>query len=270
VARAGAARAAQAQSTGARFYVLGVLVWPAAIVLTAAVMTVTTVPGLGGLVSVPTAIVSHGLLTRGRRMRANRAGHVLDGDPRPLIVYLRPFDVDHQGRKQAATSDVFERTPEQRLARALRRIALLVALGDPLEELPQLGAVRMYASDAEWRQRVEELTRRAGTIIGTWATPTAWPGRCSTSSTSAARSGSSSASASGWRHWCQVGSATKPSAAGSTSCSPADCSTTSVDATSYFDADWTPQAFGERGLDMLDGGPADLRTLVLQRLGHHR
>ena len=54
----------------------------------------------------------------------------------------------------------FEKTYEERLARTLRKVGPFVAVGDPTERLPLLGAARMYAADEEWQETVDELTAR--------------------------------------------------------------------------------------------------------------
>jgi hypothetical protein len=111
-------------------------------------------------------------VARGRRMRASGAERVLAEDQRAPIVYLRPFGVDRAELIPGWTSPVrvsplggVVKTYEERLARTLRSVGPLVAIGDPTESLPVLGASRLYASDEEWQQRVGELTSRAGAVI---------------------------------------------------------------------------------------------------------
>lgn len=68
-------------------------------------------------------------------------------------------------RLHIAARERFERTYEERLARTLRRAGPFVAVGDPTERLPLLGAARVYADDSEWVETVGELTARAGMIV---------------------------------------------------------------------------------------------------------
>jgi hypothetical protein len=104
-------------------------------------------------------------------MRAKAAEQVFESDPRPPIVYLRPFDFDRNSSiaTMGGTGRLFAlggtKTYEQRVARALRRVAPTVAVGDPTEGLPELGVVRLYADDAKWQRTIEDLTGRGGTII---------------------------------------------------------------------------------------------------------
>ncbi len=163
LARARALRAAHGRRLGTILIVLGILIWPAWMILSAAAMTI----GIGGGISLyPVLMVASAtLLMRGRRMRAKDAKRVLEHDPRPPIVYLRPFEVDHANRGAIAPGSFRGRTAEQEMDRVLRDVAPFVALGDPTDDLPELGAVRLYADDIEWQKNVEELTNQAGTII---------------------------------------------------------------------------------------------------------
>ena len=55
-----------------------------------------------------------------------------------------------------------------------------MAVGDPTERLPLLGAARMYTADEEWQETVDELTARPGVLSCRPASRRAWPGRCDT------------------------------------------------------------------------------------------
>jgi hypothetical protein len=123
-------------------------------------------------IAVPVFAVSLLLVTRGRRMRVGGAERVLAADARAPIVYLRPFGADRaeiakrmSSRVRISPRERFEKTYEERLARTLRKIGPFVAVGDPTERLPLLGAARMYAADEDWRETVDELTARAGVVL---------------------------------------------------------------------------------------------------------
>jgi hypothetical protein len=167
LARARAARAARSQGRGTLLVAAGILVWPVGLMVGALLKGV--IPGGGNVppALLATAAASMVLLRYSRRMRAKGAEQVLENDPRPPIVYLRSFDFDRTS-SATATSGLLPtetKTYEQRVARALRRVAPVVAVGDPTEELPELGSVRLYADDAEWQRTIEDLTGRGGTII---------------------------------------------------------------------------------------------------------
>lgn len=154
-------RAARDRRLGALLIALGILVWPAGLMVSA-------MAEANGY-NLPVAWLLSGafaaLLTRGHRMRVKDAETVLASDSRAPIVYLRPFGVDRANRKAVDADIPWGRTAEQKMARALRHIAPFIALGDPREELPELGASRIYADDTGWQGTVDDLTRRAGTII---------------------------------------------------------------------------------------------------------
>ena len=56
-------------------------------------------------------------------------------------------------------------TEEEQLLKALRGVGSAVAIGRPGENLPQIGAQRVYYDDNEWRNRVEKLIRSARLVI---------------------------------------------------------------------------------------------------------
>ena len=164
VAWARAARAAHSRRVGTLMIAAGILVWPVGAMVAA---VLSFLPGLTLVILAPMVTfaitgVSAAFLRRGGKMRVKAAEQVLDTDPRPPIVYLRPFEFDHASRA-ATYHDI--KTYEVEITRALRSVAPVVAIGDPTEELPELGSVRIYADDAEWERKIEDLTSRGGTII---------------------------------------------------------------------------------------------------------
>lgn len=150
---------------------LGLLVLPVAVASVLLVGVGGAAAGLaGGLMIAAVAF----FVTLGRRMKARAGEQVLQRDTRPPVVYLRPFESDRapglaspwgSRRRARPFRSLFARTYEQRLARALRDVGPFVAVGDPTERLPQLGAARVYADDAEWRETVAGLTTRAAVVI---------------------------------------------------------------------------------------------------------
>jgi hypothetical protein len=173
LARASAARAHRNRGVGLLLVLLGVA-FSLAVVLVLVVLWLAGVK-LGSwtnAVGLPVFSVSVALVTRGRRMRVSGADRVLAEDVRPPIVYLRPFGADRAEIARRMSSYVrvspregFEKTYEERLARTLRTIGPFVAVGDPTERLPLLGAARMYADDDEWRATVGGLMAEAGVVL---------------------------------------------------------------------------------------------------------
>jgi hypothetical protein len=173
LARASAARAHRNRRVGLLLIALGVALWLGVFL----VMFVLWVRGadLGNWpewLGLPVFIVALWLVTRGRRMRVSGAERLLAEDVRAPIVYLRPFDADEaqianrwSSHLRISPREGLEKTYEQRLARTLRKVGPFVAVGDPTERLPMIGAARMYAADEDWQETVDELTARAGVLL---------------------------------------------------------------------------------------------------------
>lgn len=115
---------------------------------------------LGGQVlTVTIALIAAGVLLI-RRGQRPLASEVPIGDA-PTILYLRSFATDGEGRRLGGIG----RSVEQRLARGLADLGHLLAVGDPDERLPELGALRVYETDATWRERVEALMRSSTACV---------------------------------------------------------------------------------------------------------
>ena len=173
LARASAARAHRDRRVGLLLISLGVAFWLG--VFLAFVVLWFVGVNLDNWATVAGPLVfgaSLWLITYGRRMRVSGAERVLAEDVRAPIVYLRPFDADQaqianrwSSRLRISPREGLEKTYEQRLARTLREIGPFVAVGDPTESLPLIGAARVYAADEEWQETVDELTARAGVLL---------------------------------------------------------------------------------------------------------
>ena len=173
LARASAARAVRDRGVGLRLIWLGVAIW----VIPFLVLVVLWLGGVDlgswpSAIGLPLFAVALLVVTRGRRMRVAGAERMLAADARAPIVYLRPFGADRaqiakrmSSRVRMSPREGFEKTYEERLARTLRTVGPFIAVGDPTERLPLLGAARLYAADEEWRETVDELTARAGVVV---------------------------------------------------------------------------------------------------------
>jgi hypothetical protein len=171
--RARAARAQRDRGAGGLLISLGVAIWLVPflvfVVLWLDGVNLGNWPNAVGLSVFP---VSLALVVLGRRMRVRGAERVLAAEARAPIVYLRPFGEDRaeiavrwSSRVRISPRAGFEKTYEERLARTLRKIGPFVAVGDPTERLPLLGAARVYAADEDWQQTVDELTARTSVVI---------------------------------------------------------------------------------------------------------
>ncbi len=100
----------------------------------------------------------------GRRLRARRAEVALSHDPRPPILYLRPFQSDRSWTPEGPPWRMSS-TYEEHLARALGRLGPFVAIGRPGERWPELGADRLYVQDEHWQREVQGLMGRAAAVV---------------------------------------------------------------------------------------------------------
>ncbi|WP_152566074.1 hypothetical protein [Lysobacter antibioticus] len=128
---------------------------------------------------------------------------VLAADPRPPVIYLRPFNEDGRERTQndLADDDDFgiianqfqhqylrsarylikaylgleNLTLEQEICAGLRHLGPVIAVGKPGELVPTAGAARAYLTEDSWQHQVEDLLRNAGIVV--WhagISPGAW------------------------------------------------------------------------------------------------
>jgi hypothetical protein len=174
LARARAARARRDPGVGLLLISFGVATWMVPfLVFVVLWLKGVNLAGWPGGLAIPVLAVSLALVTRGRRMRIGGAEPVLTAeDAQAPIVYLRPFGADRAeiakrmwSRVRISPRERVEKTYEERLARTLRKIGPFVAVGDPAERLPLLGAARMYAADEEWQAAVDELIGHAGVVL---------------------------------------------------------------------------------------------------------
>ena len=151
----------------------------AAVLWTAALVT-----NKAGLFQVGVQFLLGGLgcLIIARRANAPDASAVLAVDPRPPVVYLRPFQHEDEifaklpwrfgdlgnnlGRVIMYRKSWHSLTLEQYLGMEISaRIGPFVALGNPVDFVPPEGAARTYVADDEWTTHFDEMVRRARCIV---------------------------------------------------------------------------------------------------------
>lgn len=115
------------------------------------------------------AAVAPGLIHLARRCLAPGAAEAVAADARAPVVFLRSFDDDALllsrdetvwSRLGLSLSRFFlgnEAPFEELLAEGVEPFGPLIAIGDPREALPQLGAARTYVGDGDWQQEVADL-----------------------------------------------------------------------------------------------------------------
>src|SRR5262249_2254560 len=111
----------------------------------------------------------------GRRLSALRAADVLRRDPRPPILLLRTFSVDHA--EEAPPDFFWDRlawpikplapiwTFEDRVVGRLMRLGPVLAIGNPSEWAAPVGAGRLWVGHDVWKDRVVELLKQSQLVV---------------------------------------------------------------------------------------------------------
>lgn len=143
------------------------------------------------------AVGGKALINVGKRIKGQVAiEDVARSDPRPPVLFLRPFVADPQPFVQGFSSKYGKYSNEAQQAMThlrsmadaegnrrdedpiisipfemylgpafCERIGPLIALGNPEDYLPPDGAIRTYAEDEGWYEYFERLARRAGAVV---------------------------------------------------------------------------------------------------------
>lgn len=167
---AGSRRLAQ-KTVGILLSVVGVVLTVFAILLFVLSKYADAIEGLVILrfvISPVVAFVGVWLHRLGRRLRAPSAEERLARDPRPPVLYLRSFRADSKAARHTSGSLIplyGVATEEEQVAMAVDCIGPLLAIGQPGERLPQLGASRIYVGDSSWQAKVRELIRSSALVL---------------------------------------------------------------------------------------------------------
>jgi hypothetical protein len=119
---------------------------------------------LGTAASTALCYIAHRLIAPSAESRTRR-------DKRAPIVYLRPFLSDQSVFQTPLRSYLlpfrfgFPETDEEAMSRTLRRLGPVIAVGNPREWLPKLGAARLYRRGRDWQDAVRDLIRSASLIV---------------------------------------------------------------------------------------------------------
>ena len=121
--------------------------------------------GLGGLFSQ----LGRSAYIQGKKHLASSAEAKLAEDTRPPVLYLRSFldeKLDAAGGPPPRTIMLPSFiTQEEQLVRALEDIGPTVAIGEPNEPLPEVGAARMYVEPARWKHVVTDFMAKACLVV---------------------------------------------------------------------------------------------------------
>jgi len=164
------------RSIGKALFWIGVVGASAALGLRSAVPGPALMAIVWALVIV--TFIGVALMHRGRKLLATSGDTRLASDPRKPVVYLRSFAADSLGAGVVNSWPLLKFgyfTDEEQLATVMNELGPFVAIGDPREALPDLGADRIYVREGDWQKRVQELLRdaclvvlRAGTTENFW------------------------------------------------------------------------------------------------------
>lgn len=116
------------------------------------------------------------LAKRAHQLGAVSAEAALPRFKEPPILYLRSFQNDESYRKKPWwhwlamwfapwMSMMPKSSHEEQLVAKLTKVGPVVAIGDPDEELPKLGAYRMYVGHDQWKQAVADLMERSQLVV---------------------------------------------------------------------------------------------------------
>jgi len=162
-------RAGRSQKAGALLIFFSIAIWPMGLILDATIQYVHPGPShgiIGGTIATGVTVASWSLWRRGHQLLVRISDLELSSSQRPKILYLRPFLVDRLDHaSRPARPEMFPKTNVERIERALRPVGPFVALGDPTDRLPPFGTIPVYSGDENWQEKVQEMTRQAGTII---------------------------------------------------------------------------------------------------------
>lgn len=135
------------------------LTWTSSLLRSGSISETTRDLITGGLIGGLTLVIvflTRFVRTIGRRLSAKTANEMLHSDSRPPILYLRSFTAD-----QKLHSPTFE----EYLARILSELGPVIAIGQPGDRLPPLGAARMYTNGEDWQSVVSGLMSRAAVVV---------------------------------------------------------------------------------------------------------
>lgn len=140
----------------------------ASILIRGALLVLATLLALGGAMA----------FNFGRRLSLIKAAlHQTSTDERSPVLYLRSFKSEPWTSLVPISGPLMLslRTEEEELSLLMNKIGPFTAIGMPGDELPVLGAKRIYVEDGDWQKRVEQLMKesrivvlRAGDTAGFW------------------------------------------------------------------------------------------------------
>lgn len=127
--------------------------------------------GLGGVFSMIGAF----LLKKSKHLKQKKGEEVLKADKRKSILYLRSFLDDPLASISENDSLLAKfltlgapqnlNSEEEQISFAINNFGPLIAIGNPSESIPQLGASRIYAENSKWKDVVTDLIQTSQLVI---------------------------------------------------------------------------------------------------------
>ncbi|RBP38125.1 hypothetical protein DES53_112123 [Roseimicrobium gellanilyticum] len=104
-----------------------------------------------------------GFVFLGMRISARSATSALKKDPRSPVLYLRSFS--HDSKRLIHNELPAFVTEETEAVGMFSKLGVVLAIGQPGEHLPPLGAVRLYVSNAQWEAVVRRIASEAKLLV---------------------------------------------------------------------------------------------------------
>jgi hypothetical protein len=108
-------------------------------------------PGVQNTLNLFVPIISFGILVRSRRYFQVSADTLLHADPRRPILLLRSFEEDERARFGMGDRQLLDFSIETRLGNHFLQFGPFIAVGSPLDDVPQIGAARAKLADDQWQ-----------------------------------------------------------------------------------------------------------------------
>ena len=130
--------------------VLEILTW-IGVLISAPILLILAAPDIFALWDGGKAVLHRAIrLSRRARRYRIRPHNILSRDGRDPVLYLRAFSEDYGEQLEG----FFPATPEEGLAAVYNKVGPVIAVGEPGEDIPLLGAIRIYFEDSTWQAGV--------------------------------------------------------------------------------------------------------------------
>lgn len=101
----------------------------------------------------------------GKKLRQMDALTAITKDELPPVLFLRSFQDEYVVDLTSRTGRGGVQRSEENLCKALHRLGPVIAIGQPGETLPEIGAARIYVDDVNWQAAIRFFMRRASAIV---------------------------------------------------------------------------------------------------------